>query len=94
MIRVRRSWDPVEGEVAPKSKADKRAIPIAAALRGYLIAHRLRSGRPEGLVLGRDAERPFTTTTAYGRSAVAWKHLNALRRSSAAAGIPDECWDP
>jgi integrase len=34
-------------------------VPIAAALRDFLIAHKLRSGRSEGLVFGQDGSTPF-----------------------------------
>lgn len=79
VIRVERSWDQVEGAVAPKSRAGGRTVPIASVLREHLIAHRLRSGRATGLVFGRDAERPFTTTTLYDRAATAWKRANVAR---------------
>ena len=39
LICVERSWDPREGAVAPKSKAGRRKVPIAAALRDRLAEH-------------------------------------------------------
>jgi len=33
VIRVERSWDAKEGFVAPKSRAGRRTVPIAAVLR-------------------------------------------------------------
>jgi integrase len=44
VIDVRRGWDAIEGEIAPKSKEGKRAVPIPAALRDYLVDARLRAG--------------------------------------------------
>jgi integrase len=36
---VRRGWDRVEGEVAPKSKQGRRKVPVPAALRDRLAEH-------------------------------------------------------
>jgi integrase len=41
IIHVRRGWDQVEGEIAPKSEAGRRRVPIPAALRDHLLEHRL-----------------------------------------------------
>jgi integrase len=43
-IHVRRGWDMVEGEVAPKSLKGKRKIPMAAVLRDHLDEHRVQAG--------------------------------------------------
>lgn len=43
VIRVRRGWDRVEGEVAPKSHRGKRAVPIPAPLRDHLVEHRMQA---------------------------------------------------
>src|SRR5207245_3195565 len=48
VIHVECSWDAKEGFVAPKSRAGRRSVPIAAALRDYVVEHRLRSGRHVG----------------------------------------------
>jgi integrase len=42
VIRVRASWDPKAGRVAPKSKAGRRAVPIASILHAHLAE--LRAG--------------------------------------------------
>jgi integrase len=39
VIRVRRGWDAVEGEVAPKGKQGTRNVPIPAELRDVLLEH-------------------------------------------------------
>jgi integrase len=41
VIHVRRGWDEVEGEIAPKSRQGRRAVPIPAVLRDYLLEHRM-----------------------------------------------------
>lgn len=74
VIRVERSFDPRAGVyVAPKSRAGTRKVPIASVLREYLIAHRLRSGRAEGLVFGRSATSPFDSWQVKGRADKAWR---------------------
>jgi integrase len=44
VIHVRRGWDPVEGEVAPKSRQGRRAVPVPALLRDFLVEHRMSTG--------------------------------------------------
>ncbi len=65
--------------VEPKSRAGRRSVPIPAVLRGYLLEHKLRSGRSEGLVFGRSAEAPFTSSNVWRRARTAWKRMNAER---------------
>src|SRR5262249_4379346 len=43
LIHVRRSWDPKEGRIAPKSSSGNRTVPVVAALRAHMAAHLLRS---------------------------------------------------
>ena len=43
---MRRSWDDKEGVIETKSRAGTRTVPIATVLRGHLLAHHLRHGRP------------------------------------------------
>jgi integrase len=80
VIRVERSWDPgARRMVEPKSRAGRRSVPIPAVLRGYLLEHKLRSGRSEGLVFGRSAAAPFTSSNVWRRAHTAWKRLNVER---------------
>jgi integrase len=73
VIRVERAWDPrAEVFTEPKSKAGRRTVPIAKALREHLITHRLRSGRTVGLAFGRDPETPFHDSTILRRAREAW----------------------
>lgn len=51
VIRVEHGWDAVEGEIPPKSRQGRRAVPIPAALRDHLVDHRMRADR-EGRVFG------------------------------------------
>ena len=44
-------------------------MPIASALRVHLLAHKLRSGRSEGLVFGRSADAPRR------RAAKVWRRV-------------------
>jgi integrase len=44
-IRVEHGWDPYVGEIAPKSKAGVRDIPVPQVLRTLLDAHLERTGR-------------------------------------------------
>ena len=40
-IRVEWGWDDKDGRVAVKSDAGRRTVPIIAALRPFLLAHRI-----------------------------------------------------
>lgn len=73
LIQVRRSWDTVEGPIAPKSRAGVRAVPVAQVLRGYLVEHQLACSWGEGLVFGRSPVRPFLAKTPNDRAQRAWK---------------------
>jgi integrase len=91
VLRVERSYDPkARTFVTPNSRAGTRAVPIAAVLREHLIEHKLRSGRSEGLVFGRNAEEPFTSSNVWRRARTAWRRTHdrgcpaASRRERAA----------
>lgn len=93
-IYVRRSWDPHEGPVEPKSRAGTRSVPIVAALRAPLAAHLLRSRRRSGLVFGRTETVPFGSRGLAIRAERAWKDaglepitLHELRHSCASLFI-------
>ena len=69
-ISVSRSWDPVEGEKAPKSKAGVREVPTVAPLRAIL--ERRCEGRPaHGFVFGSD-EAPFTPNNIRRQAEKCW----------------------
>lgn len=98
VIRVERSWDlKGGGPVPPKSRAGRRRVPIVAALRPHLVAHRLASGG-RGLAFGRTPDAPFTPTHMQDRADDAWEAagldrttMHALRHTFAstliAAGV-------
>jgi integrase len=86
VIRVERAWDDVEGEVGPKSAKGKRLVPVAGALRRYLLAHKLATGRAgDDFLFGRSASEPFTPTAVRRRALNAWAGANVER---AQAGEP------
>ena len=73
LIHVERGWDDLEGPIELKSKAGRRRVPIASVLRDHLIAHKLHSGRSEGLVFGQDGTVPFDPGKLTGRADEDWE---------------------
>jgi integrase len=75
IIRVERSWDAKNRViVSPKSRAGYRKVPIAAALRGFLIEHKLQSGRSGGFVFGRISDDlPFDASAVAARAYATWR---------------------
>ena len=75
VLRVKRSWDPKEGEIETKSRKPRR-VPISKrlgdpAVPGYLVAHRIKASDPDGLVFGTGA-RPFAPSSVRQRAVKAW----------------------
>ena len=76
LIRVRRGWDAVESEIAPKSRQGRRDVPIPAVLRDHLVEHRMRStgegrvfaARPAGQNAGRTRRPDLARASAYPAS--------------------------
>lgn len=64
------------GLIDPKSRAGRRKVPIPAALRDFLIEHKVRhltEQRSErGLVFGRTADLPFQETSVVNRAKRSW----------------------
>jgi integrase len=74
LIHVRRSWDDVEGDSEPKTKAAIRRVPITPPLLALLKAHQRATGRSgDDLVFGRTAADPFIPSTVRNRALAAWK---------------------
>jgi integrase len=74
LIRVRRGWDDVEGEIAPKTFAGRRDVPMMGELRRICRAHRLQTGRHgDQLFLGRTPTEPFYPSTVRARARKAWQ---------------------
>jgi len=85
LIHVTRSWDPVEGFVAPKSRAGSRRVPVIGLLRACLLEHRLRQGQAgAGFVFG-GLEEPFNP------AAVSWRAQQAWKRAGLATVTLHEC---
>jgi integrase len=73
VIHVRRSWDAKAGEVAPKSRAGVRRVPVPARLRDELVEHRMTASTLDsGLVFARKDGSPFNPKTANVRARAAW----------------------
>jgi integrase len=51
VIHVRRGWDAVEGEIAPKSKQGRRTVPVPDVLYDLLAEHKT-AGTGDGKVFG------------------------------------------
>ena len=81
-IRVRKSWDPKQGEIDPKTRASRRTVPVPGVLRDILLEHRLTIGEaaPEALVFGSEDGRPFQAAVIYRRADCAWE-IAAARRA-------------
>ena len=73
--RSTRACDPKAHEyVAPKSRADRRRVPLAAVLRDHLLAHKLDApALGAGLAFGRADGRPFDGAALRVRAVRAWK---------------------
>jgi integrase len=78
VIRVERAWDDKEGFIEPKTAQGRRKVPIPAVLRDYLVEHRMRQGRSEGLVFGRTATRPFDPGAVTRTADAAWEKLERI----------------
>lgn len=80
-IRVRESWDPKEGSIAPKTRTSARTTPMPEAAR--IVLAELRSRRPsapdDALAYAADGGSPFHAASIYRRADRAWED----------AGIPE-----
>jgi integrase len=80
VIHVRRSWDPKAGEVAPKSRAGVRRVPMPARLRDELLEHRMTAdAAPDRLVFARNGNTPFDPSTINTRARAAWTETKLKR---------------
>lgn len=84
VIRVRRTWDAVEGEVTTKSEAGLRTVPLTGRLRALIAEHGLQTGRSgDDLVFGRTEALSFALMTVKRRADAAWKAENDRRLKDA-----------
>jgi integrase len=73
LVRVRRGWDDLEGEIDPKTFAGARDVPMIGELRRICRAHKLQTGRHGSqLFLGRTPADPFYPSTIRSRALKAW----------------------
>ncbi|MGH2875586.1 MAG: tyrosine-type recombinase/integrase [Solirubrobacteraceae bacterium] len=79
VIHVRRSWDMIEGEIAPKSAKGDRRVPIAAVLRDHLDGRLVRLDWAEGKIFGASAVSPFSPTGLTARARSAWNAARLAR---------------
>jgi integrase len=74
VIRVERAWDPKNRAIVdPKSRAGRRRVPIAAALRDLLVEHKMRS-RSE-LVFARPSGDPVDPEPVTARAQREWRRF-------------------
>lgn len=80
-IRVRESWDPKEGSIAPKTRTSQRSTPMPALLRDQLMDLRLRLGEPasDALAFADARGRPFQAAVIYRRADRAWERAGLGR---------------
>jgi len=78
LIHVRRGWDDIEGEIAPKTSHGRRKVPIPAVLRDHLDAHALPDD-PRALIFGEEGGAPFRPEGLTKRATAAWKSAELER---------------
>ena len=79
VIRVRRSWDRIEGEVDLKSARGRRDVPISRTLRRYLLEHLVSLGWRAGYIFGRNTANPWSVEVPQRRAARVWKKHEDLK---------------
>ena len=88
LVRVERSWDVRAGLIEPKSRAGRRAVPIASALREHLVAHALRTGRRTGFAFSQRPDKPSDPDSLNQRARKAWQNMNTERAERKLEPIP------
>ena len=73
-IHVRRNWDSVAGEVAPKSAAGVRTVPVPTLVKDHLEAHKKghADAKPDHRVFARPDGRPFVAQSLSTRAKRLW----------------------
>jgi integrase len=81
-IRVRESWDPLEGSIAPKTRTSQRTTPTPGILRDLLLDRRERGGEvaDNALVFGDRNGLPFHAASLYRRADRAWAEAGLTER--------------
>jgi integrase len=84
LIHLEHGWDEKEGQIALKSRAGRRVVPIAAVLREFVAEHQRRVPRAGGdLAFGRTTRTPFDAKVLQERADRAWKAVNRRERVAA-----------
>lgn len=78
VLHIRRGWDDLEGEIAPKTAQGLRKVPIPAVLRDHLDAHALPE-EPESLIFGEGPRTPFNPKALAERADRVWKEWELER---------------
>ena len=73
-IDVVRSWDDKEGEIAPKSSAGTRRVPVPKTLHALLVDHVARTKRGgDDFIFGATGKSPFSPSYVRATADRAWK---------------------
>jgi integrase len=80
-IRVRESWDPREGLIAPKTRTSQRTTPVPGILREYLLDHRHDGAvADDGFLFSGVDGNPFHAASLYRRADRAWGRAGLTER--------------
>lgn len=81
VIHVRRGWDDLEGEIAPKTTQGRRRVPIPAVLRDHLDARPLSpiGDTPEALIFAGQRGGAFDPGKLTKRADDAWREAKLER---------------
>jgi len=73
-IRVRESWDPEAGSIAPKTRTSRRTTPVPVVLRELLRDRRSCAGQyaDDALIFAGADGQPFHAASLYRRADRAW----------------------
>jgi integrase len=73
-IRVRESWDPKVGSIAPKTRTSQRRVPVPGTLRELLLDLRENAGqtKEDDLLFAQEHGKPFHAATLYRHADRAW----------------------
>jgi hypothetical protein len=78
-IDVSRSWDDQEGEIAPKSSAGTRRVPLPMMLHALLVDHVARTKRDgDDFIFGASGRSPFSPSYIRATADRAWKVAGTL----------------
>jgi integrase len=66
------SEEEIRARLGGLESSGRRQAPVLEDLKRFLAAHKVRTGRREGLVFGRTASDPFVPSTVRRRALTAW----------------------